>query len=336
MRKFLIIVACCAGFYLLLFQAFRVLTNVEALKTQYPKVNYDAKTKTDSIEIVAKRPATWTNLNSASKLAVGAIVLSEDWAFYQHNGFDWEQIRNSAETNFKKGKFARGGSTITQQVAKNVFLSNEKTIWRKVQEAVLAVRLERNLGKARILEIYLNIAEFGEGLYGIGPAARYYFKKSPAELSAKEGAFLAMLLPSPVKYSVSFRKRMLTRYAASTVRSILGKLAATHRLSPEQYQAALATPLSFEARATPMASGEGEGPDDEEVSDEAVDQPRDLPRAGAGEGLDRGREEERLAPAPLEETAPVEAAPLEGAPASDDSTGAGAGSGTGGGAGVST
>ena len=268
MRRFLLVAACCAGFYLLLFQGFRLLTDVGELRTAYPKVNYDPNTKKDSVELVAKAPPGWTPLTSVSKIAAAAIVLSEDWAFYQHNGFDWEQIRNSMETNFKKGRFARGGSTITQQVVKNVFLSSEKTIWRKLQEAVLTVRVERHLSKARILEVYLNIAEFGEGLYGIGPASRYYFKKSPAELNAKEGAFLAMLLPSPVKYSVSFRKRALTAYAGSTVRSILGKLEATHRLSPEQYQAALATPLSFEARATALPPPSAE-PFDEDVEDDA-------------------------------------------------------------------
>lgn len=272
MRRFALVVACCAAFYLLLFQAFRVLTDVGALRTSYPKVIYNAKEKTDSIEVVAKRPPDWTPLSSTSKVAVAAIVLSEDWAFYQHNGFDWEQIRNSVETNLKKGKFARGGSTITQQVAKNVFLTNEKTIWRKVQEAVLTVRLERHLSKARILEIYLNIAEFGEGIYGVGPASRHYFRKHPSQLNAKEGAFLAMLLPSPKKYSVSYRKKVLTPYAASTIRSILGKLLATHRLTQEQYYAAVGTPLSFEARqiAIPASAPEDEDVFDEESGDQGL------------------------------------------------------------------
>lgn len=265
MRRFALVVACCAAFYLLLFQAFRLLTDVGVLRTSYPKVIYNAKDKTDSIEVVAKRPADWTPLGSVSKVAVAAIVLSEDWAFYQHNGFDWEQIQNSVETNLKKGKFARGGSTITQQVAKNVFLTNEKTIWRKLQEAVLTVRLERHLSKGRILEIYLNIAEFGEGLYGVGPASRYYFRKHPSQLTAKEGAFLAMLLPSPKKYSVSYRKKVLTPYAASTVRSILGKLLATHRLTQEQYYAAVGTPLPFEARQIAIPTS---APEDEDVVDE--------------------------------------------------------------------
>ena len=105
-----------------------------------------------AIRALRQRPAAWAPLGSISKIAVAAIVLSEDWAFYQHNGFDWEQIQGALEKNWKTGRFARGGSTITQQVVKNVFLSNEKTLSRKLQEAVLTVRIERSLSKQRILE----------------------------------------------------------------------------------------------------------------------------------------------------------------------------------------
>jgi monofunctional glycosyltransferase len=246
MRKLLLLFGICAGFYLLLFQVFHVLTDVGELKNSYPKVVYDANSKTTRIEISSSRPASWVGIGAVSPLAVSAIVLSEDWAFYQHNGFDWEQIRDAFRRNLEEGRFARGGSTITQQVVKNVYLSKEKTIWRKVQEAILAVRLEQQLDKRRILEIYLNVVEFGEGLYGIGPASRFYFSKAPGELSAKEGAFLAMLLPSPRRYSVSFRKRALTAYASGTVRSILGKLLATKRITEEEFEEAMMTPLSFE------------------------------------------------------------------------------------------
>ncbi len=255
----------------MLFQLFRVLTDVGSLRAEYPHVFYDKATKRDWIELKKTKPATWVPLGSVSNIATAAIVLSEDWAFYQHNGFDWEQIWDSFQTNLKEGRFARGGSTITQQVAKNIFLSNEKTLLRKIQEAVIAFRLERQLTKRRILEVYLNIAEFGEGVYGIGPAARLYFGKSPAALSAKEGAFLAMLLPSPKKYSVSFRKKELTRYASSTMRGILNKLLVTKRISFEEYSAALSTPLSFEARAQAMKENdEVDAPGDELEEEEII------------------------------------------------------------------
>jgi monofunctional biosynthetic peptidoglycan transglycosylase len=202
-----------------------------------------------------------------SPVAVSAIVLSEDWAFYQHNGFDFQQMWDSFTTNLEKGKFARGGSTITQQMVKNVYLTGEKTIWRKIQEAVLAIRVERHLSKRRILEIYLNVVEFGQGLYGIGPASRFYFQKSPSELTAREGAFLAMLLPSPKKYSVSFRKKELTPYARSIVRDLLGKLQVTGRLTSEEYERELHTPFAFEKVVEPVATPSGGAPDDETVDD---------------------------------------------------------------------
>ncbi|MGZ3710768.1 MAG: transglycosylase domain-containing protein [Bdellovibrionota bacterium] len=269
MRRFVLLLLCFGGFYFLIFHMFRVLTDVGELRTSYPHVLYDAKEKKASIEIQKARPAGWVSLGAVSPLAVSAIVLSEDWAFYQHNGFDFDQIWDSFTTNMKQGKFARGGSTITQQMVKNVFLTGRKTIWRKIQEAVLAVRVERHLGKRRILEIYLNVVEFGPGLYGIGPASRFYFHKSPAELNAKEGAFLAMLLPSPKKYSVSFRKQMLTPYARSTVRNILGKLMATGRISEADYANLNATPLNFEAVAAEpvITAAPGADTNDETVED---------------------------------------------------------------------
>jgi monofunctional glycosyltransferase len=264
MRKFALVFLCSIGLYYLVFLAIKAFTDVGVLAEQYPKVIYDGKTKERTIEIVPRAPASWVSLGQVSSIAVAAILISEDSAFYQHQGFDWSQIRESFETNWREGRFARGGSTITQQVVKNVFLTNEKTVWRKLQEAILAVRIERQLKKRRILEVYLNIAEFGQGLYGIGPAARFYFGKSPASLSAKEGAFLAMLLPSPKKYSVSFRKKELTPYARSTVRSILAKLWVTKRLTEEEYRSYLVQPLSFEAAAAAPIALEGETILDEE------------------------------------------------------------------------
>ena len=191
-------------------------------------------------------------VDQVSKIAVSAIVISEDDAFYQHNGYDFNQLVEAYKRDMEEHRFVRGGSTITQQVVKNVYLTGEKTLWRKVKELVLALRLEKQVGKRKILETYLNVAEFGEGLYGIGPASNYYFQKSPAELNAKEGAFLAMLLPSPKRYSISFRKRELSPFARSIIASILEKLHVTHRLTDEEFTSELARPLNFEAAPQPM------------------------------------------------------------------------------------
>jgi monofunctional biosynthetic peptidoglycan transglycosylase len=243
------------------------LPDVSILKTRYPLVHYsplpkpktgkqlknglgEKKPRETTITFEKSRPAQWVSIPEISKKAVGAIVVSEDWAFYQHHGYDPNSIKEAVNHDLAKGKFARGASTITQQVAKNVFLDADKTMARKVKELFLAVKLEETFKKPKILEVYLNIAEFGEGLYGIGPAARFYFGKSASELTAKEGAFLAMLLPSPKRYSVSFRQKQLTQYARKTIYSILGKMVQARYITEEEKIAERAQPLSFETNST--------------------------------------------------------------------------------------
>jgi monofunctional biosynthetic peptidoglycan transglycosylase len=250
MLRFTLILASSVGFCFLLLAVFRAFTDVGELRTRYPHVVYDSKSHTSTMEIVKQRPAGWVSLKDVSPIAWNAIVISEDAAFWTHNGFDWSQMWDAFETNLHAGRFVRGASTISQQVIKNVYLTKEKTILRKLKEAVLTMRIERHVGKRRILEIYLNVAELGPGIYGIGSAARYYFHKAPSELNAKEGAFLAMLLPSPKRYSVSFRKKELTPFARSAIHGILAKLAAVHKLADAD--AAMATPLGFEATQAPV------------------------------------------------------------------------------------
>lgn len=128
-----------------------------------------------------------------------AIVASEDVAFWRHHGFDLRQIGASLARNLESGRVERGGSTVTQQLVKNLFLGSEKTFSRKLQEAFLTWRMEAELPKRRILEIYMNIVEWGPNVYGIRDAAWHYFHKRPKHLSLKESAFLAAILPNPVK-----------------------------------------------------------------------------------------------------------------------------------------
>jgi monofunctional biosynthetic peptidoglycan transglycosylase len=144
------------------------------------------------------------------------------------------------------------------QVVKNVFLSQEKTLYRKAKEFILAIRLDRHVSKRRVLEVYFNIAEWGEGIFGIGAAARKYFGKTPSELTPKEGAFLAMLLPSPKRYSQSFRDGRLTPYATKTVRSILDKMAQGEYITPEERDLEMNVRLSFETKSEPSTETESE------------------------------------------------------------------------------
>ncbi len=139
----------------------------------------------------------WVPLNEVSERVIQAVRMGEDAAFFGHSGFDFHEIRESVWKNFQRGEYARGASTITQQLAKNLFLSNEKSLQRKLKEAVLTYRLENALSKKRILELYLNVIEWGDGIYGIEAAARAYFGKPAAYLDAAEAALLAAMIPNP-------------------------------------------------------------------------------------------------------------------------------------------
>jgi membrane peptidoglycan carboxypeptidase len=178
-------------------------------------------------------------------LFVRTLLLAEDSAFFSHRGLDLGELPKALAANWAKGGAARGASTITQQLAKNLFLSREKSLKRKLQELALAFLLEAALGKDRILEIYLNVIEWGPHLYGLRPAARHYFGKEPNALTPKETAFLVVMIPGPVKYQRSFNEGALTTGLEPLVVNLLAKLRSVDVLSEDQYQAALAETLVF-------------------------------------------------------------------------------------------
>jgi len=129
-----------------------------------------------------------------------AIIAAEDGKFLDHEGFDWEAIQQAHEKNLKQKKIVAGGSTISQQLAKNLFLSGSRSPWRKAQEALITIMLERTMSKRRILEIYLNVIEWGNGVFGAEAAARHYFGVSAVQLSPEQAARLASMVPSPRFY----------------------------------------------------------------------------------------------------------------------------------------
>ncbi len=143
----------------------------------------------------------WVTYNRIAVNLKRAIVTAEDAKFLEHDGFDWEGIQKAYDKNRKQGKIVSGGSTISQQLAKNLFLSGERTWWRKAQEAVITVMIETIMTKRRILEIYLNVIEWGNGVFGVEAAANYHFKTPAANLSAEQAAQLAAMVPSPRRYS---------------------------------------------------------------------------------------------------------------------------------------
>jgi len=187
----------------------------------------------------------YVRLTQISNYMEKAVVLTEDSRFWQHHGFDFEEIEKSMKTNMKTGEYSRGGSTITQQLAKNLFLTKEKTLVRKIKEAIISIRIEKTLNKKDILEKYLNVVQFGKNIFGIKKAALFYFQKSPADLTIVESAFLTYLLPSPEKYSISFFKKELTPFARKRIVQIIENLYTYQRITDLEYQAAQHELVSF-------------------------------------------------------------------------------------------
>ncbi len=142
----------------------------------------------------------WVPYSQISVHLKRAIIAAEDAKFLDHEGFDWEGIQKAHEKNVRQGRIAAGGSTISQQLAKNLFLSGERTWWRKVQEAAITVMLETVMTKRRILEIYLNVIEWGNGVFGAEAAARYHYGVGAASLAPEQAAQLAAMVPSPRRY----------------------------------------------------------------------------------------------------------------------------------------
>ncbi len=144
-----------------------------------------------------RRQMTFVPLSRISPNLIRAVIAAEDPGFWRHPGFDRVAMRMALEHDLEKGEFARGGSTITQQLAKNLFLSANKNPVRKAQELIIALEMERFVGKRRILELYLNVIEWGDNIYGAEAAARHYFQKPARALNPDEAAFLAAIIPSP-------------------------------------------------------------------------------------------------------------------------------------------
>lgn len=141
----------------------------------------------------------WYPLNQIPAIFIKTIIVAEDASFWIHNGIDWFEVKESIKKNVTEGEFSRGGSTITQQVVKNLYLSSEKTISRKLSEWIISWKMDKELKKSRILELYLNIAQWGEGIYGVYAASKFYFGKQPDYLDLHEMVRLAAVLPNPIK-----------------------------------------------------------------------------------------------------------------------------------------
>ncbi len=164
----------------------------------------------------------WVPYERISPQLKRAVVAAEDAKFMDHEGFDWEAIQKALERNREKGRVVAGASTISQQLAKNLFLSGDRSWLRKGQEAAITWMLERLLPKRRILELYLNVAEWGEGVFGAEAGAMHHFGASAATLNAQQAAYLAVILPSPRRYE----RGRVTPYVAGRMQTILARMPA--------------------------------------------------------------------------------------------------------------
>jgi monofunctional glycosyltransferase len=187
------LIAGALGFGVLAY-IYLTLPDVRPLATANPPTTAFIELRAAEARAAGKAPRRnqrWIAYERISPHLKRAVLVAEDSAFWQHGGVDVEQLKQSMETNFEQGRFARGGSTITQQLAKNLYLSPSRNPMRKLRELIIARRLEAALSKRRILEIYLNVVEWGDSIYGAEAASRMYFHKPAAGLSAPEAALLA-------------------------------------------------------------------------------------------------------------------------------------------------
>ena len=182
----------------------------------------EAKDQETSLKIVHQ----WVPLSQVSKHVRQAIVVAEDGTFYAHDGIDWHEVWESVKVNIKRQRIVRGASTITQQVAKNLYLSTSKTPMRKLKELIITWLLESQLSKRRILEIYVNIIEWGKGVFGIEAAARKYFGTSARWLTREQAARLAAVIPSPLRY----RPNSNNQYVLEKKRLLLRRMAARRKM----------------------------------------------------------------------------------------------------------
>jgi len=203
----------------------------------------------------------WVPLSKISPYVIKAVIIAEDDKFWSHEGFDFEAIEKAIEKDIKKKRFKAGGSTISQQLAKNLYLSLSKNPVRKLKEAVLTWRIERSLSKRKIIELYLNIAEWGDGLFGIEVAAQHYFGKHASSLTAEEAANLAAVLPNPRRYSPTGKTRYVVNRPARIYRIMIRR-----GIVIPEYEEVMKEPDDVPVENLEMPDEQQE-PDDQESAD---------------------------------------------------------------------
>ncbi|MBI4057643.1 MAG: transglycosylase domain-containing protein, partial [Elusimicrobia bacterium] len=221
-------------FLLVILYQYWTVPNVNGLRNRNPETTAFMESNGRGSLKAGKRPKRsqiWVAYVDIPNLVKDAVLVAEDINFFYHEGVDPDEIRESLKVDFQKRRWARGGSTITMQLAKNLYLSPSKNLFRKIKEYMIARRLERDLSKERIFEIYLNVIEWGDGVYGIEAASQHYFAKSCVELFPEEGAFLAAMIAHP--YLKSYKR------IGWKIQLILKRMLNYQMISGGEYEAAL-------------------------------------------------------------------------------------------------
>jgi monofunctional biosynthetic peptidoglycan transglycosylase len=285
--------------------AFLAIVGVSALaffaSVSLPPVDSLARTRPQHTSLMRARAAEakregrravidqrWIPYDHISPTLRRAVLIAEDDAFFSHDGLDWNEIKAAARTNWQRGRIVRGGSTITQQLAKNLYLGEERNIIRKLREMVIARRLEEALSKRRIFELYLNLIEWGDGIYGAEAASRRYFGISAHDLSPRQAALLAAVIINPRRFSPVHPTHRIER----RMKKILGRMWRRGFLSESEYRVALGeAPKPFnpfdwlfgkpsptpEAAPPPDTTWEEEAPPEEPAASDTAAVPDSMP-----------------------------------------------------------
>lgn len=209
---------------------------------------------------------TWVPLSRISPYVVKAVIIAEDDKFWSHEGFDFEAMQQALEKDIKKKKFQAGGSTISQQLAKNLYLSPSKNPVRKIKEAIITWRLEKKLPKKRIIELYLNVAEMGDGVFGVEAAAQIHYRKHASGLSAREAATLASILPTPRRYKPNSSSRYVENRSERIYRIMLRR-----GIVIREYEEVINETEAEEEKVSEVPEAEGQIIDDQNVNDQKTD-----------------------------------------------------------------
>jgi membrane peptidoglycan carboxypeptidase len=214
------------------------------LKEEFDQYVETEKGDWESFKVGPTNP-DFVPIQDISPYLISSIISSEDYNFYKHHGFIVSEFRTALINNLKAGAPVQGASSITMQMVKNVLLFRQKTLMRKLQELFLTWHVENTLDKDRIMEIYLNVIEYGPDLYGIGPAAHEYFGKQAKDLTPVEAAFFSSILPNPKDRYRQYCQNTLTKWTEDKIKRQLAKMFERKQLTQEEYDKALATPLLF-------------------------------------------------------------------------------------------